>query len=120
MALNIDPVTKDLVISAGTFEEVSGLTFVGQRIRDRIFTFRNEWFLGLDFGVPYLEQILGQPKPNLVVIGAIFKREMRKSLAGEAVLTSLDVKFDSGTRVLTVSSLITDPAGVEDRQDFIL
>lgn len=118
--LNIDPTTKDLVISAGRFTEVDGLTAVGQRIRDRIYTFTQEWFLDLAFGVPFIDQILGQVKPNMATITAIFKREIRKSLAGEAVLTSLDAKFESATRVLTVSTVITSPDGVTDTQNFIL
>ena len=120
MTLNIDETTKDMTIVAGQFTEASGLTAVSQRVRDRVFTFKDEWFLDLEFGVPFLTHILGQAKPNLVVIAAIFKREIRKSLGGEAVLTSLDVKFESATRKLTVSLLLTAPDGTESADNFIL
>ncbi len=118
--LNLDAVTKDLVIAAGQFTEVAGLEAVGQRIRNRVNVFTLEWFLDLTFGLPYLEQVLGQVNPNMVVIAAIYKREIRKSLAGEAVLTSLSAKFESATRVLTVSMLITAPDGLTLEDNFIL
>ncbi len=120
MALTIDDVTKDLVISAGQFTEVTGLTEVSQRVRARVFTFVDEWFLDKSFGLPYLTKILGQTKPSMVVISAIFKREIRKSLGDDAILTSLNLKFDNATRKLTVSTVITAPDGVEDRDNFIL
>lgn len=120
MALNIDTTTKDLTIVSGQFAEVSGLTAVGQRVRARLFTLVNEWFLDLEFGVPYLDNILGQAKPNLVTVAAIFKREIRKSLRDDAILTSLNLQFESSTRVLTVSTLITDPDGATVADNFIL
>lgn len=118
--LNIDDTTRDLTVAAGAFEEVDGLTAVGQRIRARIFTFVDEWFLDTEFGVPYLDQILGQNNPNLVTIAGILKREIRKSLNDEAVLTSLNLEYDSSTRNLEVSMLITAPDGVESPDNFIL
>lgn len=118
--LTIDAGTGDLVISKGQFTEVSGLTAVGQRVRTRVHTFTKEWFLDLTFGVPYLFDILGKSKPNMVTIAAIFKREVRKSLAAEAALTSLSAKFDIATRKLTVSTVITAPDGTEDTDNFIL
>ncbi len=118
--LNLDPTTKDLVISAGRFTEVSGLTAVAHRIRAGLFTFTLEWFLDLNFGVPYIEDVLGKTTPNMVTVAAIFKRVARKSLAGEAVLTSLSVKFESATRRLTVSLLVTAPDGLEVTDNFIL
>ena len=118
--LNLDPITRDLVITAGQFTEVSGLEAVGQRIRNRINVFTLEWFLDLGFGLPYLDEILGKVNPNMVVVAAIYKREIRKSLEGEAVLTSLSAKFESATRVLTVSMLVTAPDGVTLEENFIL
>ncbi len=120
MPLNIDTITHDLTITAGSFDTVSDLTAVAQRIRDRLYTFTLEWFLDQSFGVPYLDQILGQANPNVATIAAILKREARKSLAGEAVLTALLVKFESDTRELKVSMLITAPDGAEISDNFIL
>lgn len=120
MPLSIDPATKDLVISAGKFVEVSGLENVAHRVRDRLFTFKGEWFLDLEFGPPYLESILGQSAPNLTGIAAILKSEIRKSLEGEANLTAFQIKFTSSTRKLEGSLVLTDAEGEQIQDQFIL
>ena len=119
MALAIDPGTKDLVLESGQFVQVSGLTHVGFRVRDRLFTFKNEWFLDLSFGVPYLTDILGKKGLNLAAINAIFKAEIRKSLEDEANLTAAQLLFDSSTRELKGSFILTN-ADEEPFQDQFL
>lgn len=119
MALKIDNTTGDLIFLAGQFDEVVGMEFEAQRVRDRLNTLRNEWFLDLEYGTPYLEQILGEKSPNMNVIAAIFKREVRKSL-DLAELSALTCLFDNATRKLTVAFLLVSAEGEPLPQTLIL
>ena len=112
--------TVDLEFTGGTFTEVSGVEAVGQRTRERVNVMHPEWFLDLIFGLPYLEQILGQNNPNMATIEALFKTEIRKSLNGEAVLTALKATFDSTSRELAVAYLLEDADGDITQQSFII
>jgi len=119
MALAIDS-NNDLTLTDGQFDSVTGLEALGQRVRDRLFTMRNEWFLDTEFGVPYLESILGQKPRSLVGISAILKTEIRLTLGTDATLSAFQVAFDSTTRELSVAFLIVDAAGAELAENFIL
>lgn len=118
MALDIT--NGDLTMTNGKFDQVTGLALVGLRVKDRLFTFRNEWFLDLEFGVPYLESILGQKPSNLSGIAAILKAEIRKSLKGEASLTAFQIVLDSATRELKGSYIIVGAGEVQLSEQFII
>ena len=120
MALKIDELTTDIKLTNGKFEEVSGIQFVGQRVKDALFTFQGEWFLDTEFGVPYLESILGQKTQNLAVVGAILKSEIRSVIEGDAVLTSFQLTHDTSTREMKVSFIIKDAEGEFVQDDLIL
>ena len=99
----------DLVITGGRLQFSTGLTAVVQGIRIRLLTFRGEWFLDLDHGIPYLENdsvdaseaILGQ-KFNEAKARAAF-RDMILSAPGVVEILGLAVKFNRGTRQLDVA-----------------
>ena len=119
MPLNLESVTKDLVITDGTFTEVSGIEAVAQRVRARLFTIVNEWFLDTEFGVNQSD-ILGVKNPNMFAVTQIYKAEARKSLNGEAFLTSLTATFDNATRKVSVAMILTDAAGLEVADNFLI
>lgn len=79
----------------------SGLAAIVQGVRIRTQTFRGEWFLDLDHGVPWFTDILGQ-KYNEIRVRAAF-RDAILDTPGIASLTSLRVDFSAGTRLLTVA-----------------
>ena len=120
MAISIDPATKDLLLADGQFTQVTGVNHAGERVRDRLYTFRNEWFLDKDYGVPYLEKILGEKRPNLTAITQILKKEIRKSLGDDARLTAFQIKFDSATREMEGSLILTDAEGEVFQDQFIM
>ena len=53
-----DPLTGDLIVDASGPRFTSGLEGVAQGIRRRISTFKGEWFLDRERGIPYLENDL--------------------------------------------------------------
>jgi hypothetical protein len=104
--LSTDPI--DLLLDAdGDLDVSAGLQFstgaaaVSQGIRIRIQMFRGEWFLDLDAGVPYHQDLLGA-KFNDTRARAAF-RDAIVSAPGVAALLSLTVAFNRSTRVLDVA-----------------
>lgn len=90
----------DLVLTSGLVFS-TGLNAVAQGIRIRIQSFRGEWFLDLDHGVPYYQDLLGQ-KFNEVKARAAFRTAIITA-PGVTELLSLIVTFDRPTRALNVA-----------------
>lgn len=80
--LDLDPISPgfgDAVFKNGplTREGVTNtrsLT-VAQRLRIRLLTFREEWFLDTSYGVPYYQEILGL-KPGKTKVDQIFQEQI--------------------------------------------
>ena len=89
----------DLVIDTGlTF--TSGLVAVTQGVRIALQDFKGEWFLNLDHGVPYFQEILGQKYNEAKV-----RRALRNAIIGVPGvddIRKLQLPFDNSTRELTV------------------
>lgn len=100
--LKLDPLTNDLVIGSD-LEWIRGIDAVVQSCRIALRMFQGEWFLNLDAGIPYWDQILGQ-KPAISI--AIARDEFRRELLtvnGVLEVIRMDVTFDGSTRTLSVS-----------------
>lgn len=91
---------NDLVIEKGDLVLVSGAKETGQRVRDRLLTFRNEWFLDLDYGPNYLRDVMIK-NPRLNIVAAILKQEILKS-APNAEFTTFDASINS-SRELSIN-----------------
>ena len=100
--------TNDLTIDKGDLVLLSHDDAVGQSIRDRLATFRGEWFLDLEFGPDYREDILVK-NPRLDVVSSILKDEILKSVDG--TFTEFEVTHDSQRRY-TLSYTIDTTEGV--------
>lgn len=79
----------------------TGIQAVAQGIRVRLQNFRNEWFLNLDDGVPWFEDILGQVYDRNKV-RSIF-RQVLINAPGVKSIDSLDLEFNGNTRALTIT-----------------
>lgn len=88
----------------------TGLDAVAQGIRIRVQMFEGEWFLDLDTGIPYYQDILGQ-KFNEVKIRAAFREEILAA-PGVGALLELAVTFDNATRILSVTWKVQSSFGV--------
>lgn len=104
---------NDLVIENGDIQTVSGADEIGQRIRDRLLTFKGEWFLDLSYGPDYRADILVK-NPSINVVTAVLKKEILKSADGkftdfsaEFVNRKLTISFDLQTSNGTVTEEIT-------------
>lgn len=99
---------NDIMIVNGDIAVVDEPDATGQRIKDRLRTFKGEWFLDRSFGPPYREQILVK-NPRLEIIGAIIRSEIAKSASGTFV--SFEASLNSTTRQLTVSTTLDTTFG---------
>lgn len=93
-------VNDDLAIDTDLYL-TSGLAGVVQGIRQRIQTFKGEWFLDLDHGVPYYQDLLGKKFDDNKALVAF--RDAILSTPGVITLNLLNVSYSGTTRKLTVN-----------------
>lgn len=84
---------------------VSGLEAVAQGVRFRLLMFRAEWFMNMDIGVPYFEDLIGDASKVANV-----ERRAEAAFAaaildtpGVISIIQLGVKINSQTRRMTVT-----------------
>lgn len=82
LLLELDPLSPsygDLTWKNGPltpdYTTQSRVDVVAQRLRIRLLTFREEWFLDTGYGVPYFQRILGH-KIKKSAVDLIFQREI--------------------------------------------
>jgi hypothetical protein len=79
---------------------VSGLPAVAQLIRIAILLFLGEWFLNLEKGMPWFQEILGQKFDAALIRQRLSERIL--AVPGVAEILSVAVSFDSESRAVTV------------------
>lgn len=90
----------DLEIKNGDLRLTSGDDGVRQHLQQRLKTFLGEWFLDLDVGLPYFQDILVK-NPNVNQIDGIVKQKILTT-PGVVELLSFTMNFDSSARALSV------------------
>ena len=102
-------INGDLAISSGDLQLVSGSDAIVQAVKIRLQFFKGEWFLNLDAGVPYFQEILVKnPNPN--VLQTLFRKALLET-PGVLAIESLALTFDGRTRQLAVSYRVTTDVG---------
>lgn len=99
--LKLDPDTHDLVLEDFDLALVEGLARVRQQLAIRLQFFRGEWFLDLDFGVPWFQEVLGV-KPPPVSHAELLIRDQVLSTPDVEELEELGVDYVGESRALTV------------------
>lgn len=66
---------NNLEVSAFDLRVVSGSLYVANKLRIRLKTFRGEWFLNTNVGLPYFEEIF-KKNPNLDLISDLYIQEI--------------------------------------------
>lgn len=79
MDLLLDPVVHDIVWNNGPLtREYTTQPYtqtVAQRLKIRLLSFRGEWFINTEYGVPYWQEILGK-KPGKSRVDNIFQEQI--------------------------------------------
>lgn len=94
---------NDLVVVNGDLVLARGVDAVAQECRIAVQIFAEEWFLDLDAGIRYLQDILARSAAGIALVA---KREYRDELLkvdGVLEILRLDAVFDAATRTLTVT-----------------
>lgn len=102
--LAIDPTTNDLFLDgSNNLGVVTGAKAVGQHIRQRLMTYRGEWFLDTTAGVPWLDEIMAR-RYDPALAEAVVKAEI---LDTDAVteITSFSVGFVRDVRQLRIKDV---------------
>lgn len=99
----------DLEIKNGDLLLTSGDEAVRQHLQQRLRTFLGEWFLDLDVGVPYFQDILVK-NPNVNQVDGILKQTILTT-PGVVELVSFSMSFDSTARTLAVEFEYTSYSG---------
>lgn len=98
--LRINPQTGDLDISVFDFSLVSGIEEIAQRIRIRLKFFLGEWFLNINYGIPYFQEVFVK-NTDLSELNAIFKNAILTT-PGVAGLSIFSFDFQGAQRKLKI------------------
>jgi hypothetical protein len=93
---------NDLIVENGQLKLVSEGAETVQHVRTRLLFYMEEWFLDLQAGTPYFQEIFTKPA-NLANIESIFKSRILNT-PGVERLTQFAMEYEgNSTRRLTVS-----------------
>lgn len=99
----------DLLIENGLLSLVRGADALAQRLELRLALVRGSWFLDLDQGVPYVEQVLVK-NPDIDAVAAVLRAEcLKETEVRDATVT---VTLDRSTRSATARVVATSIDGV--------
>lgn len=82
-----------------------------QRVTTRLYLLRNEWFLDLSAGVPYLQQIAVKPA-NRPLAASIIKQTIMAT-PGISSIEEFEFLFNSATRRFDVKARVLTIFGVQ-------
>ena len=100
MDLLSDLKTDDLQIVNGDLEIANRAQSNGQRINARLKTFVGEWFLDLEFGIDYFNDVLVK-NPQIQFVSGIIKAAILQSADAGAIVEDFETDFDTSARKLT-------------------
>lgn len=93
--------THDLEITGYDLQLVTRQDLVKQRIRQNLRFFRGEWYLAVDEGVPYFQEIL-RKGADIMTVESILKTAIVQT-EGVDRLLEFSMDYDGSARRLTVT-----------------
>jgi hypothetical protein len=97
----LDTATGDVIIDEQGLRLIGGISGVAQLIGIALRLFRGEWFMNLDAGVPWFQDILGQKYDE-----ATLRRRLSDEIAtvpGVSSVTALSISRDSAARTVSIA-----------------
>lgn len=101
----------DLMINDFDLQLTNNQNVIKQRLKQALLTFKGNWFLDANLGVPYYEQILGH-KNSLTTARSILINAIN-NVDGVKELKSFDIDLDANTRNVKVEFTVVDIFGNE-------
>lgn len=108
--IRLDTAHDIFIADNGDLEMVDGAQRVAQQIKVTLLAFLGEWFLDIDFGVPYFESILVK-NPRWASINAILRARIL-AVPGVQRVRRLDLYFNHAARHLLVTFEAETPDGL--------
>lgn len=103
-ALNLHPDTNDLFLTrSGNLSVCVDAEAVAIHIKNRLMTFKGEWFLDIEAGVPWLLEIMGK-NYDPAMAEAVVKSEIMAT-HGVVEITSFSVAFAGDLRKLDIKQI---------------
>lgn len=105
--LALDPVTRDLILP---IRPVTGAERVAQSVGIRLRAWLGEWFLDLNHGVPYIQQIMGKGvRPEIVE--AILRAQIL-DVRGVKSIKTFNIEINNQTRSAAVRFEVVSAEGL--------
>lgn len=95
----------DMVFGNGFADFAADAESVAQRVKTRLLLLREEWFLDMNAGVPYLQEIATKPA-NIPLAEAIIKRTILET-EGISTIRSFAMRYDRNIRKLNIQATVT-------------
>lgn len=115
MDLLLDRDVNDLVFVNGTCPTTTDIIdVVTQRLYIRLRTYLGEWFLNIEYGVPWLERVLGH-KTNKSSVDIIIQEQILLE-NGVDQITSFTSTYDNPSRVYSCSFRVRTTSGQESSE----
>lgn len=108
--LKLNTSTWDLQITNGDLVLIEDKEALSQYLRQRLQTFLGEWFLNVEEGIPYFQEVMSKGT-GLEAISSIFKKAILET-AGVQGLESFEIDFDPVNRTLELEFAAQSVAGV--------
>jgi hypothetical protein len=98
--------SNDLVVRNFDLVLTNDKEILPQRIKQMLQTFKGEWFLDNDLGIPYFQEVLGQTKA-LDVVRSIFIDAVQ-NVEGVKELVDFDMRFNNKLRTFEMDMVVSD------------
>lgn len=116
LALNAQ--SHDLLLtSTNGFMIIDNAERVAQQIKTTLLLFKGEWFLNINFGVPYLEQVLIK-NPRLNNIRSLMISKI-KEVPGVQEVDRMDLYYNRARRTLLIDYDVSTPYGLLTRKEIL-
>lgn len=102
----------DLAVIDGNLQTIEGDEEIAQLLKNRLLSFRGEWFLNLDLGLPYFEEIL-EKATSLAAIEGIYISTIIDT-PGVRDVETFRLDFDPAIRQIDISFRARTSNGVID------
>lgn len=100
--LYLDSLNYDLTLKNFNLRFTEDVTeYVSQKIENELKTFKKEWFLNRDIGIPYFDRVLIK-KADLDDVNNIF-RTVVSSIPEVKEVLKFDTFYDNNTRTYTIN-----------------
>jgi len=96
----------DLVIEDFDLKLTNSKEVLQQKLKQELLMFRGDWFLDIDAGIPYYQDILGQ-RNSIDAVRAIFIHAIRKVEEVKEIV-SIDLNLNGENRTLEIKISVLD------------